>query len=101
MASTKEAPVTAKIIREIRKLPFAHARKVHADMYGNVGEPDIDACIRGRAVKIECKAPGRIQKVTPRQVAAINAWRSAGAIAMVVTSWEEVEEQLKAANLIQ
>jgi len=61
-----------------------YARKVHGNAYSS-GEPDIDACVRGRAVKVEVKVPGR--KPTAQQLARL---RRAG----WVTSLSELVELL-------
>lgn len=59
-------------------------------MYGNVGEPDIDACIDGFALKLEVKVPGK--HPTPRQEKALRDWAAAGAYAGCVHSLEEAME---------
>lgn len=72
----------------IRSMDQAHARKVHGGPFQDAGEPDIDACVRGRAVKIELKMPGA--EPTPVQYAALRRWERAGALAFWATSVDEV-----------
>jgi len=68
-----------------------YARKVHGNAYSS-GEPDIDACVRGRAVKVEVKVPGR--KPTAQQLARLRRWQEAQALAGWVTSLSELVELL-------
>lgn len=79
-----EAKITKRIIDYLKGR--GHARKVHQNAYG-AGEPDIDACINGRAVKIEVKVKGNTP--TPKQYAALRRWESSGALCGWVTSIEE------------
>lgn len=59
----------------------------------SAGEPDIDCCYRGRAVKLEVKRPGG--KPTKLQEATLGKWKAAGAIVGVVHSVEDVKELLR------
>lgn len=72
----------------IRSMDEAWARKVHGSPFQDAGEPDIDACLRGRAVKIELKMPGA--EPTPIQYASLRRWERAGALAFWATSVDEV-----------
>ena len=87
----------SKIVGDCRKyindLPQARAIKVHGSQMGNGGEPDIDACVRGRCCKIEVKRPGR--EPTPRQYSILRKWEAAGALAGYVTSVDELKELLR------
>ena len=67
----------------------SHARKVHGSRFQQAGEPDIDAAINGRAVKVEVKMPGEVP--TPIQYAAMRRWERAGALAGWCTSTRELE----------
>lgn len=57
------------------------------------GCPDILACLDGQFIAIEVKRPGsgRVSVLQRIQIDRINA---AGGIAMVATSWEDVENNL-------
>jgi hypothetical protein len=55
-----------------------YAWKIHGGAMGNVGEPDVDACVRGRSIKLEAKAMGN--KPTGPQIAALRRWSRAGAL---------------------
>lgn len=51
---------------------------------GVVGIPDIIACIDGRLVAIETKAPGKRKNVTPNQANQLNAILAAGGVSLVI-----------------
>lgn len=92
MAATQpEAKITKKIIEHIRGLDGGHARKVHQSRFQQ-GEPDVDACVRGRSVKIEVKVPGN--EPTANQMAIMRIWARVGALVGWATSVDEVVELL-------
>lgn len=95
----REATIVAAVIRYLRSLPHSHAHKVHGGAYGANGEPDIDACVAGRAVKIEVKRPGG-PGPTPLQKAALQRWERADAVAFVARSVEDVVDRLRTEGLI-
>lgn len=86
-----EAATTGKVIQYINGLGRAHARKVMQSGYQR-GEPDIDAVVDGRAVKIEMKRLSN--KPTPLQMARLRDWQDAGALAGWCYSVDEVRELL-------
>ena len=74
----REALLRTKAVRRVRELTEpSWARVVHGSVFQDAGEPDIDACISGLAVKIECKLPGN--EPTPLQRASMQRWELAGA----------------------
>lgn len=87
-----ETKLSSKVMDRIRKEYAGEVRKVHADAYGAANEPDIDACILGRCVKIELKVPGKVP--TPGQYGRLRAWARAGALAGWVTTLDELDELL-------
>lgn len=86
-----ESEIVTEGIEYIRAMPYAHARKVHGSQFGNAGEPDVDAVVCGRAVKLECKAPDG-GKPTAVQMAALRRWQAAGAIVGWFTNTGHVQE---------
>jgi len=84
---TSERAVVRAILAYLNKLPGCLARKRWGGGMGVAGDPDIDACIRGRSLQLEVKRPG--EKPTPLQLKRLEEWRNAGAITGVVTSVEE------------
>lgn len=95
----KESSLSTRIVAYLRALPRAHARKVHGSAMGTVGEPDIDAVVDGRSVKLEVKLPERRGTVTAAQHLALTRWHDAGALTGVVTSVDEVRALLAAYDL--
>jgi len=87
-----ESDLVAKIKARLKKLPKAYFIKIHGDMY-LIGEPDIIGCIAGRMVVIELKMPGEVP--SGNQMAHLENWRRAGALAFWATSWEDVAYMLK------
>lgn len=73
-----ESEIVLDAINHIRSLPDGYARKVHGGSMGNAGEPDVDACVRGRACKLEAKAGSN--KPSTVQLAAMKRWAKAGAL---------------------
>lgn len=98
--ATPEASIVKRILHYLNGLDDCYARKVHGGAYGTNGEPDLDICLKGRAIKLEVKAPGRENTVTEMQFKALAKWGKAGAIVGVVTSLEEVKELLDEENSI-
>jgi len=66
-------------------------RKVHGGSFQS-GEPDLDIVLRGRAVKIELKAPGK--KPTARQEHVLREWSEAGAVAVWLDNFEAFRQLL-------
>lgn len=67
-------------------------RKVHGSRFQRAGEPDLDACVRGRAVKVEAKMPGEVP--TPIQYAVMRRWERAGALVGWVDSVAKLADLL-------
>lgn len=79
-----ESEVVAEALKLINARPDGHGRKTHGGTFSQVGEPDIDACIAGRAVKLEAKTDKN--KPTGPQMVSMRRWGSAGALAGWFTS---------------
>lgn len=97
-ARQPEGRIVTKVLAYLNALPDGHARKVHGNAF-TVGEPDVDACVRGRSVKVEIKVPGG--RATPLQAAVLDKWRAAGALAFVAHSVDEVRDGLRGVGLIE
>lgn len=98
-STATEKSIVNAILRYLNGLDRCYAHKVHGGAYGVAGQPDIDACLNGRALKIEVKRPG--QDATPIQRVCIDRWRAAGAVSFVAHSVDEVKDQLRAAQVIE
>lgn len=94
VARRSEADVVADAMDYLMGLPQAYVRKVHGGALGNTGEPDLDAVVRGRSVKLEAKRPDGSEKPTGPQQAALRRWHAAGALVGWFTSTEHVVQIL-------
>jgi Holliday junction resolvase len=83
MAKTPEGKVKDAVVKILKAhgvyyfFPATHG-------YGRSGIPDIVACVKGRFLAIECKAPGK--KPTALQEMEMGLIRTAGGVAFVVDS---------------
>lgn len=91
-----EGSIVADMLRWLAVQPQCLARKVHQTGVTGSGEPDLDICWRGRAVKIEVKRPG--QRPTRVQVRRLLQWRDAGALVAWVTSLDDLRAVLSHAD---
>lgn len=91
-----ESEIVSEAISHIRALRDGYARKVHGGAMGNAGEPDLDACVRGRSCKFEAKAgsntPSRVQ------LASLERWARAGALVGWFRSTAELQQLLDHAD---
>ncbi|MGG3987713.1 VRR-NUC domain-containing protein [Bacillus smithii] len=76
----------------------AYYLKVHGSMYQPAGIPDILACINGRFVGIEVKRPHGV--VSALQKANIQKIETAGGVAFVAYSVEDVQHALRLSGLL-
>ena len=88
-ATVAESTIVATILGWIDVQPGVHGRKVHQTAVTGAGEPDLDICWHGRAVKIEVKRPG--ERPTPVQLRRLQCWQRAGALVGWVCSLEELQ----------
>lgn len=93
--SAKESTISTAVVKYLRGLANGHARKVHGDPYSAKGEPDVDAVVAGRAVKLEVKRPETRRNVSAHQRLALDRWAKAGAIVAVVTSVAEARAVMR------
>jgi len=96
---TTERAIVKAILAHLNSLPKCLARKRWGGGMGVAGDPDIDACIRGRSVQLEVKRPG--ERPTPLQLKRIEEWRRAGAVVAVVHSVAEVRAVLEENQLLR
>jgi hypothetical protein len=89
---TTERAIVKAILAYLNSLPGCLARKRWGGGMGVAGDPDIDACIRGRSLQLEVKRPG--EKPTALQAKRLEEWRRAGALVGVVVSVDEVKSLL-------
>lgn len=85
-----EADIVAETIGYLRTVGWA--RKVHGGAMSQVGEPDVDACVRGRTLKAEAKAAGK--RPTTAQLTAMRRWAKAGALVWWFTDLQHTKDVL-------
>lgn len=91
MADTPEKKVKQQVKRWLTQrdawyfMPVSNGMGVH-------GVPDIIACIYGRFVGIECKAPGKRGNTTPNQARQIRLINRAGGCAVVVDDVQQLDQ---------
>ncbi len=95
---TTERAIVKAILAYLNSLPNCLARKRWGGGMGVAGDPDIDACIRGRSVQLEVKRLG--ERPTPLQLKRLEEWRKAGAVVAVVHSVAEVRAVLEENQLL-
>jgi len=89
---TTERAIVKALLAYLNGPPGCLARKRWGGGMGVAGDPDIDACVRGRSVQLEVKRSG--ERPTPLQLKRLDEWRQAGAIVAVVSSVEDVKSLL-------
>lgn len=87
-----ETAITKRIVTKL-KARGIFSLKLHGSVYGRRGMPDLLVIVCGRAIFLEVKVPGVAP--TRLQEHRIAECRAAGAVAEVVTSWEDVEHVLE------
>lgn len=91
--TTRESSTVALITRHLQRKYGAFVFKTHGDAK-RAGLPDLIACIRGRYVAIEVKAPDAKRGATKRQLAELVRITRSGGIAFVASSTAEVDMAL-------
>lgn len=87
-----ESALSKKIARRIRDRG-GWARKIPGGPHG-AGLPDVIGCYRGYMLGLEVKRPGKESTVTTLQRETLNAMKTGGAIAVVITSVRHVDRIL-------
>lgn len=73
-----EAEVVTEGIALLNTLAHTYAWKIHGGAHGQVGQPDVDGCSRGRSLKFEAKTTGT--KPAPHQLGVLKRWAETGAL---------------------
>ncbi len=94
-----ERSIVTKVLRYLKTVPGCFCWKEHGGMYGTAGIPDIIACVNGRFLAFEVKTPSG--KTTKLQEATIRKILSAGGVAEIVHSVDEVKAILEKHGLLQ
>lgn len=90
----RESVIVNNILNYLNGLPDGVAEKLIGNATG-AGKADINACYKGRSLRIEVKSSEHRNKASPRQSVNIKRWEAAGAKAIVAYSLDEVKQLLK------
>ena len=85
-----ETSLQTKILRYLNALPGCIAENVSGNARQS-GRADINACYKGKCLKIELKDPETGYQPTKQQLLYLEKWKRAGAICKVCYSLEEVK----------
>lgn len=85
-----ETSITRSIIEYLNTLPHGRAEKVIGSSSSS-GKADVNACYKGRSLRIEVKTPDNKNKASPKQERNLEKWYKAGAVVMVVYSLDAVK----------
>ena len=77
----KEKYLVKRLKKRLAKEVGGFWFKVHGGPFQLAGLPDLIGCVRGRFVGIECKAPGKLNRLTNLQKKIIRLIRKAGGLA--------------------
>lgn len=90
----RESGIQSKILSYLNSLPKSVAENVSGNA-SQSGRSDINACYRGRSLRIEVKGGTKGYGATQQQKFDLKKWESAGAKVAVVESVQEVRVILK------
>lgn len=89
-----ESSITSSVIKYLNSLPGCRAEKLKGSSSAS-GRADINACYRGRCLRIEMKTPDNGNKASKKQNHNLDKWYKARAVVMVAYSKESVEKLIK------
>lgn len=91
----RETTIQSNIIKWLNAQPHCVAENVRGNA-SQSGRADINACVHGRAVKLEVKRPDSDYDTTQKQKLYLRKWRRAGAVAVSVDTLDEVKAIVQA-----
>lgn len=86
----KENKVVVSIINYIKSLPYSTCEKVQGTALSS-GKADINACVRGRFVRIEVKTLDHNNTPSKKQLINLKRWASCGAVCIVAYTVDDVK----------
>ena len=89
-----ETRIQTSVLNYLNSLPQCIAENVSGNA-AQSGRADINACYKGRCLKIELKDPQTGYKPTKQQLLYLKRWAAAGAKTGVCYSLEEVKKLLE------
>lgn len=90
----REEVIVSSIIKYLNSLDGGVAEKVQGSSMSS-GKADINACYKGRSIRIEVKTPDHGNKASEKQKINLRRWKRAGAYCIVAYSLEEVKELIR------
>lgn len=88
-----ESTITQSVIKYINSLKGGRAEKLKGSSSAS-GRADINACYKGRCIRIEMKTPDNRNTASKKQNRNLEKWYKAGAVVMVAYSLESVKKAL-------
>ena len=88
-----EGNIQSAVLRYLNSLSECMAENVSGNA-SQSGRADINACYKGRCLKIELKDPQTGYKPTKQQILYLKKWEKAGAIVGVAYTLDDVKELL-------
>lgn len=98
--ATPEGLVKRDVKKYLSSLPLCWFYMPVQNGMGVTGIPDILACINGRFVGIETKAPGKLGTVTANQAMQLDSIRKAAGYSIVIQSVDDLKVWLEKMDLI-
>lgn len=89
-----ETTLQTAVLKYLNSLPQCIAENVSGNAQQS-GRADVNACYKGRCLKIELKDPSTGYKPTRQQLLYLRRWAAAGAVTGVCYSLEEVKILLR------
>lgn len=86
----KENVIVAEILRYLNNLNRSVAEKVQGTALSS-GKADINACYKGRTLRIEVKTPDHGNKASKKQEMNLKRWEAAGAYCCVAYNLDDVK----------
>lgn len=89
-----EKSITNSILMYLNHLPECSAEKLQGNAISS-GRPDINACYRGRTLRIEVKTPDNSYGITQKQEANLKKWGKSGAVSIVAYSVQDMKDFIR------
>lgn len=88
-----ESSITRSVMAYMNSLPGCIAEKVKGSSSSS-GRADINACYKGRSIRIEMKTPDHKNTASKKQEHNLEKWYKAGSVVMVAYSLKSVKKAL-------
>lgn len=82
-----EGSLQTEVLKYLNGLPGCVAENVSGNARQS-GRPDVNACYRGRMLKLELKTPDNQYKASKKQELNLRRWKRSGAVTGVIYSLE-------------